>query len=81
MSSDNFIYITLGLLFIILLFYNKSILKFLFNILLGVIFIYISNIILKSSGIYININLFTGIFSGILGIPGIICLYILQILL
>ncbi len=81
MSSDNFIYITLGLLFIILLFYNKSILKFLFNILLGFIFIYISNIILKSSGIYININLFTGIFSGILGIPGIICLYILQILL
>lgn len=81
MSSDNFIYITLGLLFIILLFYNKSILKFLFNILLGVTFIYISNIILKSSGIYININLFTGIFSGLLGIPGIICLYILQILL
>ncbi len=81
MSSDNFIYITLGLLFIILLFYNKSILKFLFNILLGVTFIYISNIILKSSGIYMNINLFTGIFSGLLGIPGIICLYILQILL
>lgn len=81
MSSDNFIYITLVLLFIILLFYNKSILKFLFNILLGVTFIYISNIILKSSGIYININLFTGIFSGLLGIPGIICLYILQILL
>lgn len=81
MSSDNFIYITLGLLFIILLFYNKFILKFLFNILLGVTFIYISNIILKSSGIYMNINLFTGIFSGLLGIPGIICLYILQILL
>ncbi len=81
MSSDNFIYITLRLLFIILLFYNKSILKFLFNVLLGVTFIYISNIILKSSGIYMNINLFTGIFSGLLGIPGIICLYILQILL
>lgn len=81
MSSDNFIYILLGLLFIVLLFSSKSMIKFLFNILLGVVFIYISNAILKANGIYVNINLFTGIFSGILGIPGIICLYILQILL
>ncbi len=81
MSSDNFIYILLGLLFIVLLFSSKSMIKLLFNILLGVVFIYISNVILKANGIYVNINLFTGIFSGILGIPGIICLYILQILL
>ncbi|WP_317367289.1 pro-sigmaK processing inhibitor BofA family protein [uncultured Tyzzerella sp.] len=81
MSSDNFIYIILGLLFITLLLSNKSLLKCLFSTLLSITIIFIANIMLKSTGVYVNINLFTGIFSGILGIPGIICLYILQILL
>nr|WP_317358720.1 pro-sigmaK processing inhibitor BofA family protein [uncultured Tyzzerella sp.] len=81
MSSDNFIYIMICLLAFILFLSNNSIIKILFNIFLGIIFIFICNILLKNSGLHLNINLFTGIFSGILGIPGIICLYILQILL
>lgn len=81
MSSNNFIYIMLGLLFLVLFLSSKSILKFIFNILISIAIIYIANIFLKSNNIYLNINLFTGLFSGILGIPGIICLYILQILL
>ncbi len=81
MSPSNFIYILIGFLLLVLVLYSKSTLKLLFNILIGVLFIYIANIILSSTGLHLNINLFTGIFSGILGIPGIICLYILQILL
>ena len=81
MEANNFIYIMIGLLILILILYSKTSLKFLFNVLIGIAFIFISNSILKSSGLYLNINFFTGIFSGVLGIPGIICLYILQILL
>lgn len=81
MSLDNFIYIILGFLFIVLLFYNKSIIKFLLNILLGIIFICLFNFLLKPTSLYLNVNLFTSIFSGLLGLPGVICLYILQIIL
>ncbi|WP_250278546.1 pro-sigmaK processing inhibitor BofA family protein [[Clostridium] colinum] len=81
MTSNAIIYMMIGILVLVLILYNKYAINILFNFLLGVLFIYIFNILLKSNGLHLNINIFTGIFAGILGIPGIICLYILQILL
>lgn len=81
MTSDSFIYIIIGILIFILLINSNFFKTFLFNILLSIACIYIFNILLKNIGLMVNINVFTGIFSGILGIPGVICLYILKLLL
>lgn len=80
--NHNFIYILISLLLLFLILTSKKILKifgkFALNGLLGLSLIYISNLALASSNIFIGINIFTGIFTGVFGIPGIICLYILQ---
>ena len=81
MFDNNYIYIMIGILIVILTLYSKIGIKILFNSIFGLLAIYILNILLKTTGLYLNLNIFTGIFTGILGIPGVICLYILKILL
>ena len=67
-----------GKIFIIPL---KSILKLVLNSILGGVFIFIINIIGKSFGFHIGLNIFTSIFVGLLGIPGAGLLIILQMIL
>ncbi len=56
----------------------KNILKLIFNILVGLIMILLVNCFGAKIGIHINFNVVTAIVSGILGIPGVICLIILN---
>lgn len=81
MTSENFIYIIIAILIFVLLMTTKFFKTFLFNILLSIACIYIFNTLLKNMGLMLDINFFTGIFSGMFGIPGVICLYILKLLL
>lgn len=56
----------------------KKILKLLFNIAFGLILILITNIFGESIGLHIPFNIVTAIISGVLGVPGVICLIILH---
>lgn len=85
MSTNNLILYMIIFLCIILFFsFNKALsflVKLFFNIILGATLLILANYILKTTGLYVAINPITAIISGILGLPGIICLYILKILL
>ena len=59
----------------------KWILKLVFNSILGVLTIFVINLIGSIWGFHIGINFFTAIAVGILGIPGAICLIIINMLL
>ena len=59
----------------------KSMIKLIFNSILGAILLYIINIIGGNFGFHIGINIFTSICVGILGIPGAGLLVVLQIIL
>lgn len=59
----------------------KFICKLLINSIIGVILIYIINLIGTMWGFHIGINLITAVTVGILGIPGAILLIIIQLLL
>ena len=59
----------------------KHIFKLLLNSVLGGLLIYIVNIIGASFNFHIGLNLGTAIFTGILGIPGVIVLILVKILL
>ena len=59
----------------------KTILKLIFNSLLGGIIIYIINLIGTTFNFHIGLNIITAIFVGILGIPGAIILIILKFFL
>ena len=67
-----------GRLFIIPI---KTILKLIFNSLLGGLLIYIINIIGVAFNFHIGLNVFTSIFIGILGIPGVVLTIIIKILI
>ena len=67
-----------GRLFIIPI---KTILKLIFNSILGGLLIYIINLIGGMFGFHIGLNIFTSIFVGILGIPGAVLIVIIKILL
>lgn len=56
----------------------KTLLKIIFNSLLGGVLIYIINIIGVSFSFHIGLNIFTAVFIGILGIPGAILLVVLK---
>lgn len=56
----------------------KKILKLLFNIVIGLILILIVNSFGGKYGILIPFNNITALISGLLGIPGVICLIILN---
>lgn len=56
----------------------KKILKLLLNIALGIVMILLVNTFGGNIGLHIPFNLVTAIVSGILGIPGVIALIILN---
>ncbi len=59
----------------------KSVLKLVFNSILGGILIYVINLIGMNFGFHIGLNLITAIIVGILGVPGAALLVILKIIL
>lgn len=58
----------------------KLIIKLLINGLTGLIMLSIVNFIGDSFGITVNINVFTSLIAGFLGIPGVIALVIFNLL-
>ena len=56
----------------------KKILKLLLNIALGIVMILLVNTFVGNIGLHIPFNFVTAIVSGILGIPGVIALIILN---
>lgn len=56
----------------------KIILKLILNSLLGALLLYIINIVGTSFGFHIGLNLITTLITGLLGIPGVILLILLQ---
>ena len=59
----------------------KSILKLVLNSILGGLTIYLINLIGSAFSFHIGLNYITAIFTGILGIPGVILLVILKVFL
>ena len=59
----------------------KSILKLVFNSILGGILIYVINLIGGAFSFHIGLNYITSIVVGILGVPGAILLVFIKILL
>lgn len=59
----------------------KSILKLIFNSILGGVLIYIINVIGMNFNFHIGLNLLTSVLVGLLGIPGAVLLIILKIIL
>ena len=57
----------------------KAILKLIINSILGIILLYIVNLIGGIWNFHIGINVVTAIVVGILGIPGIVLLTIMQL--
>lgn len=72
------------LLFVVFMIFSKPI-KFLarlcLNGILGVSVLFIGNYILAPTGFVVGINLFTAVFTAILGIPGVLCLYFFRFIL
>lgn len=59
----------------------KSIVKLLINSILGGILIYIVNIVGASFGFHIGLNVGTALFTGLLGVPGVVFLVILKLVI
>ena len=59
----------------------KTILKLIFNSILGGLLIYIINIVGATFNFHIGLNVFTSVFVGILGIPGAILITIIKMIL
>ena len=59
----------------------KSILKLIFNSVLGGVCIYIINLIGANWGFHIGLNILTSVLVGLLGLPGALLLIILKIIL
>lgn len=59
----------------------KSILKLIINSCIGGLLIYLINLIGGLFSFHIGLNYITAIFTGILGVPGVILLVILKVVL
>ena len=73
--------ITILVLFIILKLVSmpfKVIIRFLLNSVLGGLAILVINYIGTSYGVYIGLNIFTSVFVGITGLPGVLVLFLLN---
>lgn len=68
--------IIIGKIFIVPI---KFIVKLLINSIIGVILLYVINLVGAMWGLHIGINFITAIFVGILGIPGAVLLMVLKI--
>ena len=87
MSSTNTIIIFLGCIIGIMMFGKllilpiKLIIKLILNSLLGGLTITIINWVGTAFNLHIGLNIFTAMFVGILGIPGVILLLIFKLIL
>lgn len=68
--------IIIGKIFIVPI---KFVVKLLINSIIGVILLYVINLVGTMWGLHIGINFITAIFVGILGIPGAVLLMVLKI--
>lgn len=59
----------------------KSILKLVLNSCIGALMIYLINLVGGIFNFHIGLNYITAIFTGILGVPGVILLVILRVIL
>lgn len=59
----------------------KHIFKLLINSILGGVLIYIVNIVGESFNFHIGLNVWTAIFAGLLGVPGVVVLILVRILI
>jgi inhibitor of the pro-sigma K processing machinery len=59
----------------------KHIFKLILNTILGGLLIYIVNIIGSSYNFHVGLNYATAIFTGVLGVPGVVVLIITKLLL
>lgn len=59
----------------------KSILKLVLNSCIGALLIYLINLIGMTFNFHIGLNYITAIFTGILGVPGVVLLVILKVIL
>lgn len=86
MDSNNIVNSILWLCIIItgiMLFINpiKKIVKFILNGVYGIFIIYLFNILLPFIELNVGINIFTFIISALLGIPGVIAIFVIQFIL
>ena len=56
----------------------RKIFKLVLNIALGLIMILIVNVFGQNIGLHIPFNIVTALISGILGLPGVICLIVIN---
>lgn len=59
----------------------KHIIKLLINSILGGFLIYIVNIVGSSFSFHVGLNFWTALFTGMLGVPGVVVLVLIKILL
>lgn len=59
----------------------KTIFKLIGNSILGGVLIYIVNIVGESFNFHIGLNVWTAIFAGLLGVPGVVVLILVRILI
>ena len=83
MESESVIGYMIGacILVVLFLFFSekfKLLGKFLFNGVIGSIGIYIINNMFSSFGIFVGLNLINFIVVGLMGIPGLISLYVIN---
>jgi inhibitor of the pro-sigma K processing machinery len=77
---ENWIYAGLGLLLLIIVIkLLKWPFKILINGIIGIVLLYVTNIIGSHLGFNIAINAVTALIAGFLGIPGVIFLIIFQL--
>ena len=64
-----------------ILFTIKTYIKLLINSILGGVLIYIVNIVGASFNFHVGLNFGTAIFTGLLGIPGVVVLVLVKVLI
>ena len=72
------------ILFIVFMIFSKPaklLAKLCLNGILGVSALFIGNFILAPTGFAVGINLFTAVFTAVLGIPGVLCLYFFKFII
>ncbi|MEW6662844.1 MAG: pro-sigmaK processing inhibitor BofA family protein [Bacillota bacterium] len=86
--EDFQIYFALGLLVLLLVLAGKILLKpfkllfrLLYNSLVGIILLWLANLIGGAIGLFLPLNLVTILIAGFLGIPGVLLLLIMKALM
>lgn len=86
MDSNNIVNSMLWICIIItgiMLFINplKKIIRFLLNGIFGMFIIYLVNMLLPFTQLNVGINIFTFTISALLGVPGIVSMFVIQAIL